>query len=68
MYYCSPFNKVFALDAETGQELWMFDPEVDHLADILPNCRGVSSWQSGGQGFCEHRIVVGTLDSRLIAL
>jgi quinoprotein glucose dehydrogenase len=68
MYYCSPFNMVFALNAETGEELWSFDPKVDHYADILPNCRGVSSWRSGNQGFCEHRIVVGTLDARLIAL
>lgn len=68
LYYCSPFNKVFALDAQTGEELWMFDPLVDHSADILPNCRGVSSWQSGNAGFCEHRIMLGTLDARLIAL
>jgi quinoprotein glucose dehydrogenase len=68
MYYCSPFNKVFALNAETGEELWAFDPEVDHYAHLLPNCRGVSSWQSGQQGFCEHRIVMGTLDARLITL
>jgi len=68
LYYCSPFNKVFALDAETGEELWAFDPQVDHYADLLPNCRGVSSWQSGEQGFCEHRILLGTLDARLIAL
>ena len=68
LYYCSPFNKVFALDAESGEELWVFDSEVDRFADFLPNCRGVSSWQSGEEGFCEHRIVVGTLDARLIAL
>jgi len=68
LYYCSPFNKVFALDAETGEELWSYDPGVDHSADILPNCRGVSSWQSGREGFCEHRILAGTLDARLIAL
>ena len=68
LYYCSPFNKVFALNAETGEQLWMFDPEVDHSVDILPNCRGVSSWQSGETGFCEHRIIMGTLDARLIAL
>lgn len=68
LYYCSPFNKVFALDAETGEEKWRFDPEVDKYAHILPNCRGVSSWRSGRAGICEHRIFVGTLDARLIAL
>jgi quinoprotein glucose dehydrogenase len=76
LYYCSSFNKVFALDAETGAEKWRFDPGLDHEAHILPNCRGVSSWRSDkaetgrgpGTGVCEHRIFVGTLDARLIAL
>ena len=67
LYYCSPFNKVFALDAETGEERWRFDPKVERDY-ILPNCRGVSSWRSGAEGACEHRIFVGTLDARLIAL
>ena len=68
LYYCSPFNIVFALDAGTGAERWRFDPKVDKHADALPNCRGVSSWRSGKTGFCEHRIIEGTLDGRLIAL
>ncbi len=69
LYYCSPFNKVFALDAATGEELWKFDPQVDATSEpVLPNCRGVSSWQSGAEGFCEHRIIVGTLDARLVAV
>ena len=68
LYYCSPFNMVFALDARTGAERWRFDPKVDKTADALPNCRGVSSWRSGKAGFCEHRIIEGTLDGRLIAL
>ncbi len=68
LYYCSSFNRVFALDAETGAEKWRFDPELDRYAHLLPNCRGVSSWRSGEAGTCEHRIFVGTLDARLIAL
>lgn len=67
LYYCSSFDKVFALDAETGEEKWRYDPGVARDF-ILPNCRGVSSWQSGRQGVCEHRIFVGTLDARLIAV
>jgi quinoprotein glucose dehydrogenase len=68
LYYCSPFNRIYALNAETGEELWSFESGVDRDADILPNCRGVSSWQSGKKGVCEHRIITGTLDARLIAL
>jgi quinoprotein glucose dehydrogenase len=69
LYYCSPFNTVFALDARSGEEIWRYDPGVDSESEqILPNCRGVSSWTSGKPGRCEHRIIVGTLDARLVAL
>ncbi|NND67746.1 MAG: pyrroloquinoline quinone-dependent dehydrogenase [Halioglobus sp.] len=69
LYYCTPFNRVFALDAETGETIWSHDPGVDMDEQaVLPNCRGVSSWRSGEEGFCEHRIIHGTLDGRLIAL
>jgi len=69
LYYCSPFNRVFALDARSGEEIWQYDPGVDRDTEqVLPNCRGVSSWTSGDAGVCEHRIIVGTLDARLIAL
>ncbi len=69
LYYCTPFNRVIALDAETGEEIWAYDPGVDmDTVPVLPNCRAVSSWQSGETGFCEHRIVFGTFDARLIAL
>ncbi|MFK7978170.1 MAG: pyrroloquinoline quinone-dependent dehydrogenase [Halioglobus sp.] len=69
LYYCTPFNRVFALDAQTGAELWSFDPGVNmDNHPVLSHCRGVSSWESGKKGFCEHRIIHGTLDARLIAL
>ena len=38
LYFCSPFNKVFALDPETGEERWRYDPEhlfVRHPTDAL---------------------------------
>jgi quinoprotein glucose dehydrogenase len=74
LYYCTPYNRVFALNPETGEELWSFDPELDHQANrFLPNCRGVSSWtasdwQPGDERACSHRIITGTRDARLIAL
>lgn len=69
LYYCTPFNRVFALDARNGEEIWSYDPQVDtDQSPVLTHCRGVSSWQSGAGGFCEHRIFVATLDARLIAL
>jgi quinoprotein glucose dehydrogenase len=69
LYYCTPTNRVIALNAETGEEIWSYDPQVNmDEVPVLPNCRGVSSWQSGQTGFCEHRIFAGTFDARLIAL
>jgi len=63
---------VFALDPETGKEIWRFDAKIDrtlHHAEIAN--RGVTSWidetvEEGAS--CRHRIFVGTLDARLIAL
>ena len=47
LYFCTPFNRVVALDAETGQERWVFDPQLKlkvlHGAYPL-TCRGVSTW------------------------
>jgi len=63
---------VFALDPATGKEIWRYDAEIDrslHHAEIAN--RGVTSWidpsASSGE-ICRHRIFVGTLDARLIAL
>lgn len=69
LYYCTAANRVIALNAESGAQVWAFDPKVNmDQHPVLPNCRGVSSWQSGKSGFCEHRIIMGTLDARIIAL
>ncbi len=71
LYYCTPKNRVFALDAETGEERWVYDPGVDVSQFYVINCRGVSYWldaeaETGSQ--CRERIITGTLDARLISL
>ncbi|MFV2089120.1 MAG: pyrroloquinoline quinone-dependent dehydrogenase [Pseudomonadales bacterium] len=70
IYYCTPFNRVFALDPQTGAEKWVFDPEVDTSSEVFTNCRAVSSWQDADSptGPCSHRIIMGTLDGRIVAL
>jgi quinoprotein glucose dehydrogenase len=69
LYYCTPYNRVFALDAATGRERWVFDPHVDLSKENVPVCRGVSLWVgAGAPGMCAKRIFAGTLDARLIAL
>lgn len=74
LYYCTPFMRVFALDPETGEERWRFDPELRarHGEGPYPLiCRGVSYWEDPTAtpgAVCEKRIFFGTADSELLAL
>jgi quinoprotein glucose dehydrogenase len=72
LYFCTGVNRVLALDPETGEERWSFDPELRsrRLQGPYPlTCRGVAYWPGdGGGGACSTRILAGTLDSELIAL
>lgn len=70
LYYCTSFNRVFALDPASGEQRWVYDPGVDMEKETVTNCRGVSSWidPKPAQKSCTHRIITGTLDARLIAL
>ena len=80
LYYCTPFNRVFALDPATGKEVWVFDPhtpdpetgelliEGDRLSGI---CRGVMYWQEKepveGQA-CQKRIFKGDSGGNMWAI
>ena len=74
LYYCTPYNRIFALDAESGRERWVFDPAIRTKklrTFYAPNCRGVSYWadsQPGPDATCRERIFEGTMDSELIAV
>ncbi|MGI8783925.1 MAG: pyrroloquinoline quinone-dependent dehydrogenase [Acidobacteriota bacterium] len=64
LYFTTPSSRVIALDAETGKELWAFDPQAGRESREYLQNRGVSYWENGK----EKRIVYGTLDGKLIAL
>lgn len=79
LYLTTPFNRVIALDPETGTQLWAYDPKIRlnwNYGDGLVN-RGVATWAEprpggggagkGGQG-ARRRLFEATLDGRLIAL
>lgn len=72
LYLESAFNRVIALDPETGAERWTYDPHLDLSRDYGdPSTRGVSTWLDttrDASRACRRRIFVGTLDARLIAL
>jgi quinoprotein glucose dehydrogenase len=73
LYLTTPFNRVFAVNPETGKQLWVYDPMIElagNYGDGLIN-RGVSTWldPSRVRGKpCRRRIFEATLDARLIAL
>lgn len=65
MFITTPFSRVIALDPETGQQIWAFDPKIDpDMTYPLLVSRGAAWWSEGS----EHRIFLGTLDGRLISL
>jgi quinoprotein glucose dehydrogenase len=73
LLFCTPFNRIVALDPATGQERWVFDAEVD-LGHPLPfhyNCRGVSGWRDAeapAGAACATRVFMGTNDTRVFAV
>lgn len=71
LYVCTAMNVVVALDAETGDKRWEFDPQLK-VAPVGFNgtCRGVSYYHAphGYSGDCPARIIMGTTDARLIAI
>ncbi|MBC2778886.1 PQQ-dependent dehydrogenase, methanol/ethanol family [Parasphingopyxis marina] len=64
LYNTEPWNVTVAYNAATGEELWRFDPEVDRdkgrhaCCDVIT--RGIAAW--------EGKIIIATLDGRLIAV
>jgi membrane-bound PQQ-dependent dehydrogenase (glucose/quinate/shikimate family) len=66
LYLTTPSNRVIALDAETGKEIWTFDPQAGRGERIFFQHRGVAYWQSGTG--TDRRILYGTFDGRLICL
>jgi quinoprotein glucose dehydrogenase len=73
MYITTPFNRVIALDPETGQEKWTFDPKIDLSAPYSEGLinRGVALWsdpQRAESEACGRRVFMATIDARLIAL
>jgi glucose dehydrogenase len=65
LYVPSPFSRLFALDAETGEQRWGFDPDIDKTVprNLFVN-RGLSSWSDGKT----RRIFLGDIEGRLWAI
>src|SRR3546814_1929490 len=69
LYFCTGYNDVISLDAETGKEIWRHRPQVDPAGIYGLTCRGVTYYRvPDAKGLCAERIYTATVDSRLIAL
>jgi alcohol dehydrogenase (cytochrome c) len=62
MYVTTSFSHVYALNAQTGEQLWHFKPDLGPITTYCcgPNNRGVAVY--------EDKVYVATLDSNLVAL
>jgi quinoprotein glucose dehydrogenase len=65
LYFTTVFCRLIALDAETGREIWAFDPKLDRNRPYnLFTHRGPAYWTNGQQ----KRLFFGTLDGRLFSI
>ena len=72
LVFCTPFNRIVALDPVTGDERWVFDPDL-RLGGmgVRYNCRGIAHWRDDdapADAPCRDRLFMGTFDLRLVAV
>ncbi len=64
LYTTSAWSKAYALNAATGELIWSFDPKVPGAAGAKACC----DVNSRGPALYENKLIIATLDGRLIAL
>jgi len=72
LYFSTPTNRIIAINAATGKELWVYNSNVDLRGDYSEvTSRGVSKWIDPDRNPGDHnymRIIAATIDGRLIEL
>ena len=83
LFICTPHSVAIALDADTGEERWRFDPSINRDAAYYQHmtCRGLAfhdgtryaataapAGQPGQAARCERRLFLPTNDATLVAL
>jgi quinoprotein glucose dehydrogenase len=73
LYFVTPYSRAIALDAESGREVWTFDPAIDRTDEehTLVTSRGLSHWRDPAVDPwepCAARIFLAAFDGRLFAL
>ena len=64
IFVTTPWSKVYAFDARTGQQLWKYDPKVPGQYAVKLCCGIVNR----GAGYWKGKVIWGTLDGRLVAV
>jgi len=71
LVYCTPFNRIIALDPGTGVERWSHDPGIEMEGERPFRCRGVTYHEElrvDATAPCRHRLFTNTHDRRLLAV
>jgi quinoprotein glucose dehydrogenase len=72
LFFCTPRSRVISVDARSGAERWVHDPQIDlSIPRYNLNCRGVASWidpAAEAAAACRRRIFAAAADARLLAL
>lgn len=68
LFICLADDSVLALDAETGRRLWRHNPHVDKTGLNVGICRGVAYGEIKASKVCPRRLLIGTIDARLLAI
>ncbi|ARS28795.1 membrane-bound PQQ-dependent dehydrogenase, glucose/quinate/shikimate family [Sphingomonas sp. KC8] len=69
LIFCTPHDIVISLDADTGKERWRHDPKANDSGVAMLVCRGVSYFEAQEPvADCPRRVLVATIDGRMIAL
>jgi quinohemoprotein ethanol dehydrogenase len=64
MYVTSAWSVVYALDPKTGEELWVYDPDVDRAVGVNACCDVVNR----GVAVYDGKLYLGVIDGRVEAL
>ena len=78
LYYCTPMNRVIALDPTSGEEIWRYDPHADEgglglISDerLAVRCRSVAYWEAEvpqPDVLCEKRVFKGDINGNIYAI
>jgi quinoprotein glucose dehydrogenase len=71
LYFCTGYNDIIALNAETGAQLWRFAANSNMDGVFGQTCRGVTYYARPGApagSSCAQMVYTATVDSRLLAV